>query len=503
MTSTKVRYSETSSLKGSWDTVVLPLSSKWEKDPTFKEVSKLVGKGLTKVLKDHQFSGKSGQQVTFPAPEKFGADYLIAIGVGDSEISNRGAADFAARAVRAATKLQSKSPAFLLPQINAKAAPEMVQNIAMGSILGGYQFDRYKKQNKKRSVPTKIELLSTKQHKISAAIKKQLKTRVDRGVAIAEAASLARDFVNEPAVAMTPTRMSQEAKKIAKGSASLTVKVLSEKECQQLKMGMFLAVGRGSDEPSKLVHMVYKPKGKPKKKVALVGKGVTFDSGGYSLKPSASMLDMKVDMAGSAAVVSAMHAIAKTGCKHEVHAITALCENLVNGRAYKLGDVITAMDGTTVEINNTDAEGRLTLGDALTYVQTKVKPDEIFDFATLTGACMVALGPTTAALMTNKSSLGQAFLNASKSVGEKMWELPLIPELRRQLDSPIADMKNTGERWGGAITAGLFLKNFIKKTPWVHVDIAGPASANKTQGVIANGGTGFAVATIVEYLTRD
>ena len=294
--------------------------------------------------------------------------------------------------------------------------------------------------------------------------------------------------------------MAAEAKKIASDASSLSVKILGEKECSQLKMKMFLAVGQGSDEPSKLIHMVYKPKGKAKKKVALIGKGVTFDSGGYSLKPSASMLDMKIDMAGSAAVVGSMHAIAKLGSQYEVHAIAACCENLVSGGAYKLGDVLVSMDGTTVEINNTDAEGRLTLGDALTYAQTKVKPDEIFDFATLTGACMVALGPSTAALMTNDQDLGNSFLKAAASAGEDLWQLPLNENLRGQLRSQIADMRNTGERWGGAITAGLFLKTFIKDTPWVHVDIAGPASVSGDRGLHSAGGTGFAVASIVNYL---
>ena len=264
---------------------------------------------------------------------------------------------------------------------------------------------------------------------------------------------------------------------------------------------MFLAVGQGSDQEPRFIHITYKPAKKAKKKIAFIGKGVTFDSGGYSLKPSNAMEDMKIDMSGAAAVISAMDAIATLGSEHEIHAVTAACENLVSGRAYKLGDVLTSMDGTTVEINNTDAEGRLTLGDAITYVRTKIQPDEMFDFATLTGACMVALGPYTAGVMSESEGLVRAWLNTADRTGEDMWRLPLTSRLREQLKSPIADMRNTGDRYGGAITAGLFLKTFAKDTPWVHVDIAGPASVTSPRPSQPKGGTGFAVASIVEYAT--
>ena len=267
-------------------------------------------------------------------------------------------------------------------------------------------------------------------------------------------------------------------------------------------MGMFLAVGRGSDQEPRFIHMIYKPAKKPKKRICFIGKGITFDSGGYSLKPSQAMEDMKVDMSGAAAVISAMDAIATLGSEHEIHVVAACCENLVSGRAYKLGDVLVSMDGTTVEINNTDAEGRLTLGDAITYARAKIQPDELFDFATLTGACMVALGPYTAGVMSDHEGLVKGWLAVAERTGEDMWRLPLNPRLREQLKSQVADMRNTGDRFGGAITAGLFLKTFAKDTPWVHVDIAGPASLSTTRPSQPKGGTGFAVSTIVEYATR-
>jgi leucyl aminopeptidase len=277
--------------------------------------------------------------------------------------------------------------------------------------------------------------------------------------------------------------------------------VLDAKKCEELGMGMFLAVGKGSDQEPRFIHMTYKPSKKPKKKVCFIGKGITFDSGGYSLKPSHMMEDMKIDMSGAAAVISAMDAIAALGSDYEVHAVAACCENLVSGRAYKLGDVLVSMDGTTVEINNTDAEGRLTLGDAITYARTKIQPDEIFDFATLTGACMVALGPYTAGVMSDSESLVKSWMAVAERTGEEMWRLPLIPRLSEQLKSAVADMRNAGDRFGGAITAGLFLKTFAKDTPWVHIDIAGPAS-HSMRASQPKGGTGFAVASIVEYATR-
>jgi leucyl aminopeptidase len=326
-----------------------------------------------------------------------------------------------------------------------------------------------------------------------------LRRMVDRGKTVATAVARARDLVNEPAGELTPRRLAEIAKDLAK-KAGLEAKVLGPKDCEKLGMGMYLAVAQGSDEEPRLIHLLYKPKSKPRKRIVLIGKGVTFDSGGLSLKPSASMEDMKIDMAGAAVVISAIAALSELGVPYEVHAIAAATENMPSGKAYKLGDVLRSMAGKTVEINNTDAEGRLTLGDAITYAQA-AEPDEVFDFATLTGACMVALGPHIAGVMSNDEALRDRWLAAARNAGEDMWPLPLPDRLKEQLKSEIADMKNTGDRYGGAITAGLFLKEFAGETPWLHVDLAGPASADKEWGHIGKGGTGFGVATIVEYLT--
>jgi leucyl aminopeptidase len=314
---------------------------------------------------------------------------------------------------------------------------------------------------------------------------------------VAEAVARARDFVNEPAGQLTPRRLAELARELA-ASARLELTVLGREECQRLGMGLYLAVAQGSVEEPRFIHLAWKP-ANAKKRIILVGKGVTFDSGGLSLKPSDSMMDMKTDMAGAAAVLSALPLVASEALPVEVHALAACTENMISGSAYKLGDVLRSKAGKTVEINNTDAEGRLTLADALTYA-LELKPDAVFDFATLTGACVVALGPHIAGVMSNNEALSRDWLAAAKRAGEEMWPLPLPDRLFEQLKSEIADMKNTGERWGGALTAGLFLKEFVGETPWVHVDLAGPSSADKEAGAVTKGGTGFGVSTIFEYL---
>lgn len=490
------------------DQVVVPVFGDPDKDPNFKALDKARDGRLRTLASREEFTGKAGQSLTWTD----GASQLLLVGMGDKQqFQLADLRDLAARAARYGRSKGAKTVALVLPPHSAKNAEHALELAAVGAVLGVYKFDKYLAENKRK--PSRInefDLVTNRSGKATAAQKRKFGAAVKRGEVIGAAVCRARDLVNEPAGYMTPTQMAAEAREVAKRHG-LTVKVLGAKECEKLNMGMFLAVGKGSDEEPKLIHLTYKPKRAAKKRVALIGKGVTFDSGGYSLKPSSSMEDMKIDMSGAAAVISAMAAIAELGCSHEVHAIAACCENLVSGRAYKLGDVLVASDGTTVEINNTDAEGRLTLGDAMTYAREQLSkagkgardlPMEMFDFATLTGACMIALGHHTAGVMSTDERLVKDWMQAAERSGEDMWRLPLTPRLRDQLKSNIADMRNTGERYGGAITAGLFLKHFAKDTPWVHVDLAGPASTNQEAGVTAKGGTGFGVATIVEYLTR-
>ena len=478
------------------------------KDSIFKSVDTALGGVLADVAKSESFEGKSGQSIVVHTHGRLPAKRVLVVGAGaKSEFQNPHIRDITATVAQTANRAGAATVGLLLPAFGANREPGLVQLASEGIHLGTYKFGRYLTGDEHKR-PTTLKtfslLIEAKGKKLSPAQVKALHAALARGAQIAQAVNHARDLINEPAAVITPTALASDAQAIAKRhKGSVSVTVLDAKKCEELGMGMFLAVGKGSDQEPRFIHMTYKPAKKSKKKICFIGKGITFDSGGYSLKPSQAMEDMKVDMSGAAAVISAMDAIASIGSDYEVHAIAACCENLVSGRAYKLGDVLTSMDGTTVEINNTDAEGRLTLGDAITYARTKIQPDEMFDFATLTGACMVALGPYTAGVMSDHESLVRSWMSVAERTGEDMWRLPLNARLREQLKSPIADMRNTGDRFGGAITAGLFLKTFAKDTPWVHIDIAGPASLSTTRPSQPKGGTGFAVSTIVEYATRS
>ncbi len=477
--------------------------------PTFQSIDRALGGILAKLVTEEQFKGKKGQSLLLHTHGKVGAERVLLIGAGArKDFQPYDLRGIAARIVRDGNKISAQSVAMVVPYTEGTVMERAAQFLAEGARLGAYKFDKYLTADKdeKDKKPAVEEFKITLGSENGDAAKSDtIRNAVQRGERIAAAIAHARDLVNEPAAEMTPKKLAEIATRDAK-QYGLEIKVLGPKECEKLGMGMFLGVAQGSEEEPRLIHLIYRPRavgGKaaaPRKKIALIGKGVTFDSGGLSLKPSAGMEDMKIDMAGAAAVISAIGALADLSVPFEVHAVAACTENMPSGKSYKLGDVLKSMNGKTVEINNTDAEGRLTLGDAMTYIIGEAKPDEMFDFATLTGACMVALGPHTAGVMGNDLSLVERWLAAARLAGEEMWHLPLPEKLKEQLKSDIADMKNTGERWGGALTAGLFLKEFVGDTAWVHVDIAGPASSDKEAGHLTKGGTGFGVATIVEYL---
>ena len=502
-----INYSTKSLFSEKLDIALIPVFSGYNlnNDKALKELSADEKAEISKKMCLEGFNGGSGQRFIFHPEAKNDLKTIIWLGAGKKDsFEKTSVKHIAASALKSCKQLLGDRIGFLEMPLTEKTLKETRSFLSEGFHLSQYSFAKYKKTDKSADKKEKeISVLSRKTKKVSTSEKKQANKALSRGTFIAKAICHARDLVNTPAQDMYPDVMVKEAKSVVKGQASLKIKVLSAAECKKKGMNMFLAVGQGSDKESKFVHITYTPKKKPKKTIALVGKGVTFDSGGYSLKPSSSMMGMKVDMAGSAAVVASMAAVAEIGSPYEVHAVTALCENMVSGGAYKLGDVLTAMDGTTVEINNTDAEGRLTLGDALTYVNQVVEPDEIFDFATLTGACMVALGPYTIGVMSDHNKLANSWLQSCDKAGEDAWRLPLNKKLKKQLKSPIADLRNTGERYGGALTAGLFLQNFVKDTPWVHNDIAGPSDSKSTHGAVARGGTGVAVASIVNYCCEN
>jgi leucyl aminopeptidase len=312
-------------------------------------------------------------------------------------------------------------------------------------------------------------------------------------LSLANGVVLARDLVNRPAADTPPTALAE----IASGlSAEVEVKVYDEDEIVKAGFGGLIAVNLGADRPARMVVMRYSPAG-AEKTVAFVGKGIVFDSGGLSIKPAAGMETMKTDMAGAAAVMGAVKAIAELGLAVNVIGITPLTENLTGGSAQKPGDVMRAYNGKTIEVLNTDAEGRLVLADGLALA-AESEPDLIVDIATLTGAAKVALGPLIGGLFASDDEAAELVLSAAKAAGEKMWRMPLEAEYKPMIESDIADMKNIAGRWGGAITAGLLLSEFVDDVPWVHLDIAGPARADKNDHYISKGGTGFGVGTLVE-----
>jgi leucyl aminopeptidase len=368
------------------------------------------------------------------------------------------------------------------------------QAITEGTILGLYTFAKYKKPEYEN---IKEMLIVVREKEIVPILERS----INKGKLIAEAVNLARDMGNEPANYMTPSQMAEVAKEIA-GKYDLEIKVLDRVDIEAMGMGALLGVAKGSNQPPKLILLSYRGDEYSKKTLGFLGKGITFDSGGISIKPSEGMADMKDDMAGAAAVMTAIAAIARLKPKINVTAIIPASENLPSGTALKPGDVLKAMSGKTIEVISTDAEGRLILADALSYAQ-ELGLSPLIDLATLTGACRVALGLLYSGLFGNDQDLVDKVLSAAQRTGEKMWHMPMPEEYKEQIKSEIADIKNTGNRYGGAITAALFLAEFAGNAPWVHIDIAGPRLSNKESGYIVKGATGFGVRTLIELALNE
>lgn len=457
-------------------------------------VERLFGAAVGQAAAAARFTGRPGEQFRFTRERDQALQTVVLLGIGPDAPAAGRLRSLAYEAVRAASLVGAEQLVLDLRAVPGDAAAAQRGNlVAQGLELGTYRFDRHiAEARRKPSTVRRVTVLG----------ERAAGEGVHRGQHVAASVMKARDLVNGPANLVTPTHLAQFAAGLVeelKSSADVSLKVLEREDCEKLGMGCYLAVAQGSEQPPKFIHLTYTPKGASKGRVCLIGKGVTFDSGGYSLKPSDAMMGMKMDMGGAAAVLCAFDAAARLAAPWEVHAIVPATENMVSGGAYKLGDVLTASNGKTVEIDNTDAEGRLTLADALVYA-AKLEPTYILDFATLTGACIVALGPHIAGVMSKDDELTALWLAAGERAGEDAWRLPLPEVLKEQLKSPIADMRNTGDRGGGAITAGLFLSEFTEGQRWVHVDIAGPAMVRKPFGVNDEGGSGYAVASILELL---
>jgi leucyl aminopeptidase len=369
------------------------------------------------------------------------------------------------------------------------------QAIVEGAVLGTYRFDKYLRE-KNGKVIESLAVLEPERRRQAAA-----REGVRVGEVWAAATCRARDLVNEPANVVTPGFLAERAREIAR-AGGLGLKVLERQDCADLAMGAYLGVAQGSQEPPKFIHLTYRPKGRARKRVAVIGKGITFDSGGLDLKTADGMLRMKDDMSGAAGVLGLFEALPRLKLPVEVHGLIAATENMPSGTAQRPGDIVRAMNGLTIEIGNTDAEGRLTLADALAYAAKVIEPDEMVDMATLTGAVVIALGLGVSGVLASHDGLANRLLAAADAAGEKMWRLPLHEDYKEGLKSDIADLNNvSSQRGAGAIVAGLFMRDFTAGIPWAHLDIAGTAFAEREHPLGPKGATGVAVRTVLGYLT--
>lgn len=455
---------------------------------------------LLKTAASEGFKGKNEQVFVFQTHGKLPAARVMLVGLGARAKFTAETLRLAAgRAVKTATRLKAKQVSLQLPVV--RELDQAIKAVVEGFELGAYKYDRWKTQSRddKAARVEKVHAFlpdGVKKEKAHDAIAAHAKL-------VAEGTNWARDLVNEPPATMTPTILADAAKTMAK-EVGLNIAIGDRKKITELKMGMFLGVARGSIEEPRLVQLSYIPRDPEAAKrapVCLVGKAITFDSGGLSLKPSDAMIDMKTDMAGSAAVLGAMKVIARMAPPFPVHAFFGACENMPDGNSYRLGDVLVSKLGKTVEITNTDAEGRLVLGDILAYAN-ELKPAVLIDLATLTGACMIALGHYIAGAFGVDDQLFYDVSESARVAGEEVWRLPVSEYMRDVIKSEIADMKNAGDRMGGASSAALFLKEFVGETPWLHLDIAGPSQSPKERGYYSKGATGVGVRTLVEFIAR-
>ncbi len=458
-------------------------------------VTGIVDKAFNNVISDfvinrEKFEGKFGDIYKLPLLENGRKIYIA--GLGEQEKFNyirirnltaKIVRNISGQAKRAVSILHGAGIAGLCPQ-------RCAQMITEGAISGTYFFDKYKSQKKQTEIEEFI-IAEIDEKKYEKALK-----GVKAGIITAQAVNNARDLINESSQYLYPETLAQYALE----NSGVKTAVYNKEEIKKMGMNAFLAVSQGSVHEPKFIHMEYKPEN-PRRKIAIVGKGITFDAGGLDLKPPASMLTMRDDMSGAAAVICTMKSVSELKPDIEVHGIIPACENMPSGSAYKPGDVIISRTGRTIEIDNTDAEGRVTLADALSYAED-LQVDEIIDIATLTGACMVALGTEASGIMGNDEAKIKDFISSALRAGERFWQLPMYEEYGETLKSDIADTKNTGGRMGGASAAGVFLSGFIKNTPWIHLDIAGTAFADNVNSEGIKGATAVGVRSLIKYITE-
>jgi leucyl aminopeptidase len=440
-----------------------------------------------------RFTGKSGSALDIVAPTGLNAPRLVIIGTGkERELKDR---DLVKLGGVAMGKIPAAAPqATILAELAAGALKsEQIAHIALGVRLRSYRFDRYKTKRKEdEERPTKTEV------SIACANPGGAEKTWRRATGIADGVTLARDLVNEPANVLYPGEFARRAATLRK--LGVQVEVLDLPAMRKLGMGALLGVGQGSAHEPKVVIMRWNGGKRSSEPIAFIGKGVCFDTGGISIKPAAGMEDMKGDMAGAACVVGLMHALAVRRAKVNAIGAIGLVENMPDGKAQRPGDIVTSMSGQTIEVINTDAEGRLVLADVLHYVNKRFSPKLMIDLATLTGAIMVALGQEYAGLFANDDKLAERLTKAGEAIGERVWRMPLGPEYDKAIDSKFADMKNTGGRFAGSITAAQFLARFVGKTPWAHLDIAGTALGSPQTDINKSWSSGWGVRLLDRFV---
>jgi leucyl aminopeptidase len=483
------------------------VASEKEKDkkPGLKVISTdpAVQSAVADLLASGELTGKSSETNLLHKPAGLQAKRLMLVSGGSAKkFSSYELRRVAGAAVRALKARGIRSCAFIAPPLKLELDPPpskealnaevAVRAIVEGAHVGNFEPDYYRSDRKDQKIDDLMIV-------VGAGDEARLKKAAEEAQIIGESQNFTRDLVNEPSNRMTPTILGERAKKMS-AEVGLQCEVCGADKIKELKMGAFWSVAQGSDEPPALIIMKYEPAGAPEKPVlGLVGKGITFDTGGISIKPADGMEKMKSDMAGGATMIGAMRAIALLRPKVKVIGIVCATENMPSGKAQKPGDVQIAMSGKSIEIINTDAEGRLVLADGLYYAR-QLGCTHLIDAATLTGAVAVALGHHTAGIFSNDDGMYERFHSANAKAGEKMWRMPLDDEYKEQIRSSIADIVNSGGRWGGAITAAMFLKEFAEETPWIHLDIAGTAWVEEQKPWIAKGPSGIALRSLVEFV---
>ena len=464
-----------------------------------EQIDKAANGYLTDILRRGDMDGKQGASLMLHNVPGIACERVLLVGLGkEREFRDQPYLDAVRSAIKALSESGISEASFYLAEIPVKKR-DLSWNIEQAVLVANevlYRFDQMKSKPSETKKNLRKLAIGVQRRSDLALGENDIKAAAARGQAIAAGVKLAKDLGNLPGNVCTPTYLADQAKALAK-EFSLGIQVMEQAEIEKLGMGSFLSVAKGSDEPPRFIVLNYKGGDKKQKPVVLVGKGITFDSGGISLKPGAEMDEMKYDMCGAASVLGALHAAAELKLPLNVTGLIATCENMPNGRANKPGDVVTSMSGQTIEILNTDAEGRLILCDALTYAE-KLDPACVVDIATLTGACVIALGHVATGLLANHDGLARELLHAGEAASDRCWQLPLWDDYQDLLKSNFADMANIGGRAGGTITAACFLSKFAEKYDWAHLDIAGTAWKSGKE----KGGTGRPVGLLVHFLEK-